>query len=533
LRVALLWAGFGAVALATAVAVHRLYETVRRELQEQSEIALHQQREKLLARVRADTDAARRATMKALIAFHSEGLAHTLHQWDENTPAIVGTFEWQETAGFLPGATFPPHLGSPDALAELWRQFRAWRTKHIEARAAEPTSIGEWRSAAVWTLDPALFPAAEAGYQAENLDMLRYASRTVDPWAGWAANGSDATSPWVFWYQPGPGAPVRGCFFDPQPIVARLRADFADRQLAVLELVPASAPAAANRTSLADALPGFAMQAGYGELYVAKQAEARLAALAVVLLLGIFALGGAWLAVYSRREIRDAERKATFVAQVSHELRTPLTSIRMFADMLADPALPEAKRSRFAATISRESERLRALIERLLMFNALEQNSRPAAVSSVDIVAVVRETLDETEAILARAGLRLTRSLPDEPIVAATDPSALKQALLNLLDNAQKYAANGGSVRVSLARTPREARLRVDDAGPGIPPALGERVFEPFVQGGRTLTDKSPGVGLGLSIARGMLRQAGGDLVLLPTEKGAAFEIRVPLSPGP
>jgi signal transduction histidine kinase len=533
LRAALLWVGFGAVALATAVAVFRLYETVRRELQEQGEAALRQQQAKLLERARAESEAARRATMKSLIAFHSEGLAHALRQWDENDPAIVGTFEWRDAGGFLPGATFPPALGSPDRLVELWRQFRGWRGQHPDARAADTTSIGEWRSTVVPTLDSATFTPAELGYQAENLDMLRYAGSAVDPWSGWAGNTRDTRVPWVFWYQAGPGAPIRGCFYDAQSIVARLRAEFADRQLAVLDVVPAGAAAPAGPTSLVGAVPGFAVQAGLGDLYAGKQAEARFAVLAVVLLLGVFAVGGGLLALASRREIRDAERKATFVAQVSHELRTPLTSIRMFADLLADPALPESKRSRFAATISRESERLRALIERLLMFNALEHERRAAAIVAVDVAAIACETLDETEAMLARAGLHVARSLPDTPVVTRTDPSAVKQALLNLLDNAQKYAAGSGILRVSLAQAPREIRLRVADEGPGIPRALGERVFEPFVQGGRTLTDKSPGIGLGLSIARGMLRQAGGDLVLLPSEKGAIFEIRLPLSPDP
>jgi predicted PhzF superfamily epimerase YddE/YHI9 len=74
----------------------------------------------------------------------------------------------------------------------------------------------------------------------------------------------------------------------------------------------------------------------------------------------------------------------------------------------------------------------------------------------------------------------------------------------------------------------QRVRVRVADQGPGIARALGPRVFEPFVQGGQALTDKSPGVGLGLSIARGLLRNAGGDLVLLPSERGALFEIHLP-----
>jgi signal transduction histidine kinase len=200
----------------------------------------------------------------------------------------------------------------------------------------------------------------------------------------------------------------------------------------------------------------------------------------------------------------------------------------MFADMLAAPDLPEAKRTRFASTISRESERLGALIERLLMFNALAKGGPAAVVTSVDVGAVVRETLEEMDATLLGAGFTVEPTLPEKTILAATDRSALKQALLNLLENALKYARDGRVIRVALVDETGGVRVRVADNGPGIPRELGTRVFEPFVQGGRTLTDKSPGVGLGLSIARGLLRQAGGDLVLLPAEKGAVFEIRLP-----
>jgi signal transduction histidine kinase len=117
--------------------------------------------------------------------------------------------------------------------------------------------------------------------------------------------------------------------------------------------------------------------------------------------------------------------------------------------------------------------------------------------------------------------------LPTASVFAVTDQSTLKQALLNLLDNAAKYAA-GGSVQIKLTENATSVLVTVHDRGPGIPSAIRDRLFEPFVQGGQTLTNKSPGVGLGLSLARGMLRQVGANLVLLESSHGAAFEIRLP-----
>ncbi|MEO5960655.1 MAG: HAMP domain-containing sensor histidine kinase [Opitutaceae bacterium] len=531
-RLAIGWSAFLLATLAASLAVHRLYETVRRELEEQSDVALTQRQTEFLERTKTLTDALRQSTIKKLASFHVDGLTHALREWDEASAVIVGTFQWEESSGFLPTSALLAAKSAPDDFAPLWRQFRAWRETHPAATASEPATIGAYRTTAVRTLDNPLFPASELGYQSENLDIFSFAGRRADPWAGWASRRDDPTTPWIFWYQVGAGAPVRGALVDASALLAQLRGELADRRLAHIELQSSTglSSTAILPVGLENHLPGFSLVARPGDLFLQKQSDARLSALAAGSLLGVFLLGAAFLALYSRREVRDAERKTNFVTQVSHELRTPLTSIRMFADMLAAPDLPEEKRARFAGTIGRESERLSGLIERLLTFNSLEKDARPVATSPIDVAAVVRETLEEMEATLHAAGMHAEPELPAEPVIATTDRSSLKQALLNLLENALKYARDGKTIRVTLTPAPDLVRLRVADEGPGIAGSLGERAFEPFVQGGQALTDKPSGVGLGLSIARGLLRRAGGDLVLLPSARGALFEIRLPLA---
>ena len=529
---ALAWVLFALVALAVALAVLRLYLTLRNEVTERSTRAREQLHERAVASIVGQTDAARHGFVKALAGFHLEGLGHALRQWDEANPAVVGTFQWDAERGFLPGSTTNLPQVRPEEVPRLWEQFGARRGGLPREQTAALGQVGGYLTQYYRTIDNPLFPAAELGYQAENLDILAYGGKPVEPWAGWAGNSVDPAAPWIFWYQPARDAPVRGCFVDIAPLLARLRAEFADRRLARVDLVPVARTTAAgargDRSSLAIALPGFALSVAEGDLFAEKQSSARLAAIAVVLLLGVFLVGIVFLAMFSRREAVDAQRKTTFVTQVSHELRTPLTSIRMFADMLAAPKLPEPKRARYAATISRESERLTALIERLLMFNTLATGRPAPATAPVDVTALVRETLEEMDATLQAAGMRAEPDLPAHPAIATTDRSTLKQALLNLIDNALKYARDGKVIFVNVTPGREDVRVRVADCGAGIPRALGERVFEPFVQGGQTLSDKSPGVGLGLSIARGLLRQAGGDLVLLPSDTGALFEIRLP-----
>jgi signal transduction histidine kinase len=531
LRLSLLWATFAAAALATGFGVFRLYDTVRSEIRDQSGRALREETEKARDRVLAYTEEARRSIIAELAGFHVDGLGRALRQWDDANEVITGTFQWEAARGFFASGEFPPGADGPEEIATRWRQFREWRAANPAATARESGADGAIQTREYRTLDNPTFAPAGLGYQAENLDVLAYDGRVVDPWAGWAGRADRRDAAWLIWYQAGPDAAVRGCFVDVGPMVSRLRGELGEQRLAQIELVPASPDGPARGGAVValagEGLPGWALVASPGQVFLEKESSALFAVVTVALLFGVFLLGVGWLAVYSRREARDAERKTTFVSQVSHELRTPLTSIRMFADMLATPGLPEEKRTRYAGTISRESQRLAALIERLLAFNALDKGKLAISVDQVEVCELVKETLDETDGVLRTAGMRAETELPGSPVMASADRSTLKQALLNLLDNATKYARNGGIVRVVLENGADVVRLRVSDRGPGIPPEVRARLFEPFVQGGRSLSDKPSGVGLGLSIARGMLRAAGGDLVLLSSNEGASFEIRL------
>lgn len=523
-RTILLWSIFALVAVATGLAVHRLYQTAQQEIIAQSERALLQERIKTLNRVQTYTEDVRRSTITELTAFHVDGLGYALRQWDEANEIITGTFQWDPARGFPADWQIPPGGPSRAELVQLWREFREWRQLHPAATHRDPAKTGALQTLAYRTLDNPALPAGDLGYQGENLEILTHAGKRADPWAGWAASDHQPEAPWIFWYQAGPDEAVRGCFVDVRPIMRQLRSEITDTAYARLAFVDAS-PTNPSAVTL-PGLPAYRLGADHGDVFHQKDNRTRFTALITALLFSLFLVGAAALMLYTRREARDAERKITFVTQVSHELRTPLTSIRMFADMLAEPEVPDAKRVKFAGTISTESGRLGALIERLLAFNALEKNGKKITCLPLDVAALVHETVAEMNATLLQASLRAETDLPSQPVIASGDHSTLKQALLNLIDNAIKYG--GGTLRITLTTTPTAVLLRVADDGPGIPHAIRDRVFEPFVQGGQTLTNKAPGVGLGLSIARGTLRQAGADLVLLDTASGTTFEIRLP-----
>ncbi len=526
-RLLLLWVLFALAAGAAGFVFHRLYATARDEIAAQAAGAVAQERARAVDLVARYAEEVRRSTVAALAGFHVDGLERALQRWDEANEVVVGTFVWdpRRPAGF----DGPRGALSAAELQSLVRALREWRAANPGAAAEPALPCGGFRTAVYRLLGNPQFDEPTLGYQGENLDLLVQAGRPADPWAGWAGNLADPTAPWAFWYQPGPDAPIRGCFVDVVPLVDRLRADLAvgGKARVVLEPWPNTGP---DQGRVGAGLPAYRMVVAPGEAMRLKAGDTRLAGLMGGVLLGLFLGAGVLLTLHTRRSTREAERRITFVAQVSHELRTPLTSIRMFADLLAGPGVDDAKRERFAGRIGDESRRLGALIERLLAFNALEKGGRKVECGPVDVAAVVREVDEELRGMLAAAGLELVLELPTAAPPAHSERSTIKQALINLLDNVAKYAPGTGAVTVGLRVDSGRLCLVVADRGPGIPAAIRRRVFEPFVQGGRTLTDKSPGVGLGLSIARGLLRQTGGDLVLLDTVAGTSFEIRLPLA---
>ncbi|MBI2517379.1 MAG: HAMP domain-containing histidine kinase [Opitutae bacterium] len=249
-----------------------------------------------------------------------------------------------------------------------------------------------------------------------------------------------------------------------------------------------------------------------------------------ILIVAILA-GGSLLLWQARRSEAEAVQKTSFVANVSHEFKTPLTTIRLYAELLEQGRVAEeAKRTDYLRTIGRETERLARLVGNALDFSRLEQGRKKYAREPLDLRAELARLLDTHAPRLAEAGLVLHRSLPTGPVAVTSDRDALGQIVLNLLDNAAKYAAAGGEVTVELAARPAGgAVVRVLDRGPGVPPEHRDRIFEKFHRVDDTLIAEKSGTGLGLSIARQLARGLGGDLRYEPrTDGGAAFILELP-----
>ncbi|MDB4950203.1 MAG: ATP-binding region ATPase domain protein [Gemmatimonadetes bacterium] len=250
------------------------------------------------------------------------------------------------------------------------------------------------------------------------------------------------------------------------------------------------------------------------------------------LLLSLFVLSMCLVGVaivQLQRQHELARMRDDFVSGVSHELRTPLAQIRLFADLLESGRLPPGEQGgRAVRIINEEAQRLTYLVENVLLFARSQRRVGRVSPQPAAMDALVRE-IAESFAPLARARDVELRVHAQPGVVAPVDRDALRQVMLNLLDNAVKYGPRGQRVTVGLEMDGGRARLRVDDQGPGIPPWERERVWEPYRRLEREASSAVGGCGIGLSVARDLVEQHGGHVRVEDAPGGGArFVVELP-----
>lgn len=235
---------------------------------------------------------------------------------------------------------------------------------------------------------------------------------------------------------------------------------------------------------------------------------------------------GSLLLLQARRSGEEAALKTSFVANVSHEFKTPLTNIRLYSELLEQGRLKDPEQGReYLRTIGRETQRLARLVNNVLDFSRLEQGRKKYAAEKVDLAVELERLLGTQTPRLGESGMILRWDLPHGTPVS-TDRDAVEQIVLNLLDNAAKYAGGGGEVLVTLSPRPGGGvSVRIADRGPGVPDEHRDKIFEKFHRVDETLTADRGGAGLGLSIARQLARGLGGELRCEPRSGGGAVFI--------
>lgn len=246
---------------------------------------------------------------------------------------------------------------------------------------------------------------------------------------------------------------------------------------------------------------------------------------------GALLLTGVLLLAQQRRAIRLAEERVSFVNRVSHELGTPLTNILLNLD-LASRSMDRrpAETRRRLSLVNEEVQRLGRLVSNVLTFSRGERKALELRIAPCIPDAVVAAVLEQFAPSLERRKVRVDWKR-GAGIDTRLDPDAFAQITGNLISNVEKYASNGGWLGIETTMENGRLRLRISDHGPGIPAAQRERIFGAFERVHRGVSEGSSGTGLGLAIARDLARRMGGDLVLVASGPGSAFELYLPAPP--
>lgn len=221
--------------------------------------------------------------------------------------------------------------------------------------------------------------------------------------------------------------------------------------------------------------------------------------------------------------------REVFERSISHELRTPLTSVLGHLEMLLETDLPAVAR-RQLGVLHRNATRLHHLVSDLLDPAAREDGAPPLACAPTDLAALLGEVV--ADALPGARGAGVVLALADPPeVTAQVDPHRVRQVLDNVVSNAVKYSDAGGRVDVELGLAAGVAEVCVTDDGIGIAPEDVARLFDPFFRTDAARGRATPGVGLGLGIARSIARAHGGDITVrsVPGD-GSTFRVTLPLS---
>jgi signal transduction histidine kinase len=242
------------------------------------------------------------------------------------------------------------------------------------------------------------------------------------------------------------------------------------------------------------------------------------------------------------QEIQDAERAAEqsrrqLVAFVSHDLRTPLAGIRALSEAIADGIVSDDEVRVQARRIEQESVRLSEMVDDLFEMAKINAGAVTAPYERVALDEVVDDVVSAHRIAAERSGVSLETDVPDAPVRVIGSDRALVRVLSNLVANAIAHTPPGGTVRLAVGADAEGAWARVDDTGVGIDADDLPRVFDVAYRGSnhrvpRTDSSLPSGSGLGLAIAAGLVRAHRGSLSAHNLDRGARFEVRLPLAAG-
>jgi signal transduction histidine kinase len=228
------------------------------------------------------------------------------------------------------------------------------------------------------------------------------------------------------------------------------------------------------------------------------------------------------------RPVQDSfDRQRTFIADASHELKTPLTLIRADAEVL-QRGMTDPDQRELADDLLSETDRMNTVLSDLLLLTRLDAGKLSVEQETFDLSQVIIESAERFRARAAAEGINIETELSGKLLVLG-DEERTGQILAALLDNADRFTPENGSITISGKQEDRGIKASVTDTGPGIASEHLPRLFDRFYRAEASRTRSDGGTGLGLAIARDLARVQGGALEASNAENGGAvFTLRLP-----
>ena len=232
----------------------------------------------------------------------------------------------------------------------------------------------------------------------------------------------------------------------------------------------------------------------------------------------------------SEKERRSLEEgRAKMLADISHDLKTPITVIQGYSKAVLDGIADEETKKRYLTAIYNKSQMMSDLINSFHEFSKLDHPQFILNIEKHDICEYFREYLAMRYEELELAGCELETELPEEEVIISFDSAQLNRVFENIINNSLRHNKGNMTIFSGLTVTEDSVVIRLGDDGIGIPEAIREHIFEPFVTGNEARTSGG-GSGLGMAISKKIVEAHGGELVLMPgEERGTTYEIRLPI----
>jgi signal transduction histidine kinase len=252
-----------------------------------------------------------------------------------------------------------------------------------------------------------------------------------------------------------------------------------------------------------------------------------------VLFISLILVSGAVAAKSIGKQIKLNRLKNDFIATVTHELKTPLASMRVLVDTLLEGNYRNPQQvMEYLQLVSRENERLSRLIDNFLTFSRMERNKQAFQMRLVDPASIANTAAQAVKTKFSRGSCRFDTDIPENLPTIKADHDALVTVIVNLLDNAYKYSNDDKQIKLVVAGDAGSVRFTVSDNGLGIPRRCLKKVFRRFYQVDRSLTRRTEGCGLGLSIAKFIVDAHQGTIsVESKPGQGSTFTVTLPAAP--